>query len=385
MFQALFNSLSGLFSFSKSLNTVSNNVANMNTPGFRGSDSFFSNIGGGRGTRITGEGMRTQAGEIRQTGNPTDVAVDGRGYFILRDAAGHLSYTRAGQFRFDDQGRLIDSATNLEVMALGDDGALSGIGLEAYRSIPPEPTTRIQIKGNLAPGSTVTPLNNIVVYDASGKSHALSATFTNNTSNIAGSFLVAFKDENGAVVGSGEVRFAANGAPLADFTEIPLKLTYGGAEQTVAMDFGTAGQFDGLTAVAGVTANLSSKPEDGHALLGLTSVSFDQRGVLNLAYPQSQSKTGPQLALALLPDESSLKLFDGRLIPDVTVAHSEVGRAGDGAFGLIAGASLEQSNVDLTQEFADMIVIQRGYQASSRVMTVSNEMIEQLYNSTRGG
>src|SRR6478736_110832 len=109
MFQALFNSLSGLFSFSRSLNTVSNNVANMNTPGFRGSDAFFSNINGGRGSRIAGEGLRTKAGDIRQTGNSTDLAVDGDGYFILRDTDGNFFYTRAGQFRFNDQGVLVDT------------------------------------------------------------------------------------------------------------------------------------------------------------------------------------------------------------------------------------------------------------------------------------
>ncbi|HEY1140842.1 MAG TPA: flagellar basal body rod C-terminal domain-containing protein, partial [Lysobacter sp.] len=75
----------------------------------------------------------------------------------------------------------------------------------------------------------------------------------------------------------------------------------------------------------------------------------------------------------------------GRLISGATVAEREVGRPGEGRFGRISGQSLEMSNVDLTREFADMIIIQRGYQASSRVMTVSNEMIEQLYNSTRGG
>lgn len=384
MFQALFNSLSGLFSFSKSLDTVSHNVANMNTPGFRGSDSFFSNISGGRGTRITGEGMRTQAGDIRQTGNPTDLAVDGGGYFILRDADGNLSYTRAGQFRFDGQDRLIDSATNLEVMAIGADGMLTGINLQAYRSIPPEVTTRVQIKGNLAPGSATASLNNIIVYDAAGVAHTLSATFTNNTSNIAGSFLVSFKNEAGTVVHTGEVRFATNGSPLSGFNEMALTLTYGSNTQTVTLGFGTAGAFDGLTALSGVTASLTSKPEDGHGMLGVTSLSFDERGILRLVYTQSEERSGPQIALALLSNESALKLFDGRLIPESTVAGSELGRAGEGSFGRVTGGSLEQSNVDLTQEFADMIVIQRGYQASSRVMTITNEMIEQLYNSTRG-
>ncbi|MBO7942419.1 flagellar hook basal-body protein, partial [Streptomyces sp. S9] len=118
MFQALFNSLSGLFSFSRSLDTVSNNVSNMNTPGFRGSDSFFANIDGGYGTSIAGQGLRPQPGDMRQTGTPTDMAVEGEGYFVLRDRSGELHYTRAGQFRFNDSGVLVDTATGYDVMAI---------------------------------------------------------------------------------------------------------------------------------------------------------------------------------------------------------------------------------------------------------------------------
>jgi len=125
MFQALFNSLSGLFSFSRSLDTVSNNVSNMNTPGFRGSDTFFENVNGGRGTRVAGEGLRTTAGDIRQTGTPTDVAIDGNGFFILRDDTGNLYYTRSGQFRFNDQGLLTDSFTGYQVMSVENAGNLT--------------------------------------------------------------------------------------------------------------------------------------------------------------------------------------------------------------------------------------------------------------------
>ena len=141
MFQALFNSLSGLFSFSRSLNTVSNNVSNMNTPGFRGSDSFFSNVEGGYGTRIAGEDMRTQAGDLRQSGNPTDIADDGAGYFVLRDSSGELYYTRAGQFRFNEQSLLVDSVNGYEVMAMDASGNLVTLDLDEYRTIPAVATT----------------------------------------------------------------------------------------------------------------------------------------------------------------------------------------------------------------------------------------------------
>ena len=387
MFQALYNSLSGLFSFSRSLNTVSNNVSNMNTPGFRGSDTFFANINGEKGTRIAGEGMRTDAGDIRQTGNPTDLAVDGAGYFILRDADGDLHYTRAGQFRFNEDGLLVDTVSNHSVMGIDASGNLIEIDLDAYRTLAAQPTTRVKFTGNLAPGSTTTTVNTITAFDPSGISHTLSATFTRNTATNAapGSFLVVIKDEAGATIANREIRFNTDGTPQTGFNEITATLSYGGVSQPVVFNFGTAGTLDGTMSLQGMSTNISAKVEDGHGVLGVSELKFDDKGVLQLVYSETEKRQGPQVALAIFPNESALHLSGGRLISGTTVDEREIGRPGEPRFGRIEGGSLEMSNVDLTQEFADMIIIQRGYQASSRVMTVSNEMIEQLYNSTRGG
>lgn len=385
MFQALFNSLSGLFSFSRSLNTVSNNVANMNTPGFRGSDSFFSNVNGGRGTRISGEGLRTTAGDIRQTGNATDLAVDGEGFFVLRDAEGNLHYSRAGQFRFNEEGLLVDSVSGFEVMGLDSGGSLVSIDFDNYRSLAAAATTRVRFAGNLSPGSTTTTINSITVFDAAGAPHTLSATFTNNGSVTPGSFLVTLRDESNAVVGTGEVRFQTDGTPQAGFNEMTLALNYNGTAQSVVLNFGTPGALDGATSLNGMPTSLASRGGDGHGVLGVTDLSFDEKGVMQLVYSESEKRQGPQIALAAFTNESAMRLSGGRLISGVSESEREIGRPGEGRFGRIAGGNLEMSNVDLTQEFADMIIIQRGYQASSRVMTVSNEMLEQLYNSTRGG
>lgn len=385
MFQALYNSLSGLFSFSKSLNTVSNNISNMNTPGFRGTDSFFANINGGRGTEVSGHGLRTQSGDIRQTGNSTDLAIDGEGYFVLRDTQGNLHYTRAGQFRFNDEGVLVDTVSNYAVMAFDNNGTLAQLDLDAHRSIPAERTTGVHFTGNLAPGSTSATVNTITVYDSAGAAHTLSATFTNNSTVTPGSFLVVIKDETGATVGSGEIRFRTDGTPQSGFNEFTISPTYNGTVQTIVLNFGTPAALDGMTSLSGMGSNPAAKVDDGHGVLGLTGISFDDKGVLQLTYSESEKRQGPQIALATFANESSLEMASGRMLKGVSANSADVGRPGEGRFGRIAGGSLEMSNVDLTQEFADMIIIQRGYQASSRVMTVSNEMLEQLYNSTRGG
>lgn len=385
MFQALFNSLSGLFSFSKSLNTVSNNVANMNTPGFRGSDSFFSNINGGRGVQLAGEGLRTQAGDIRQTGNATDLAIDGNGFFVLRDPQGVLHYSRAGQFRFNDQGLLVDTVHGYEVMAFDSTGTLGVIDFDTYRTIPAQATTGVHFTGNIAPGSTTTNVNSINVFDASGISHALSVEFVNTNATTPGSYSVTVKDESGATIGSGEIRFRTDGTPQAGFNTLSVSATFNGVNQTLALNFGTAGALDGMTSLAGMSSNPAAKVDDGHGPLTATNLKFDENGVLQLTYSETEKRQGPQIALAAFQNESALEMSGGRFVTAAAGTSPDIGRAGQGRFGHIAGGSLEMSNVDLTQEFAEMIIIQRGYQASSRVMTVSNEMLEQLYNSTRGG
>lgn len=385
MFQALFNSLSGLFSFSRSLDTVSNNVSNMNTPGFRGSDTFFENVNGGRGTTVSGEGLRTTSGDIRQTGTATDLAIDGNGFFILRDASGNLHYTRAGQFRFDENGLLVDSVTGFEVMAIDTAGNLDAIDLDGYRSLPPEATTEVLLVGNLAPGTPTQAINSVRVYDTNGNLHTLTVTLTDNTATIPGNYLVSVTDETGAVVGTGHLRFGLDGTPLVDHNTMALNLSYQGVAQTVTLNMGTPGAFSGATRLAGSTTNIGARVTDGHPVLGITELSFDDNGVMQLVYSATERREGPQIGLASFPNESALELSGGRLISGTSVQQRTLGRPGEGAFGRIAGGSLEMSNVDLTQEFADMIIIQRGYQASSRVMTVSNEMLEQLYNSTRGG
>lgn len=385
MFQSLFNSVSGLFSFSRSLDTVSNNVANMNTPGFRGSDSFFENVSGGRGTRIAGDGLRTTSGDLRQTGNSTDVAVDGTGFFVLRDEGGNLHYTRAGQFLFDDDGNLIDSVSRFQVMAIDEGGRLFPVSLEGHRTLPAEPTTRVSLSGNLAPSGTTHKVSGVTVYDAAGKSHALSIDFTNNDSQTARSFLVSVKDESGAEVATGEIRFSISGTLEPGFNTLSMNLTFDGVTQAVELDCGVPGTFQGTTNLAGLSNNLSATVEDGRPVLGITLMSFDEDGILQFDYGASEKRSGQQLALASFFSEGTLKLSGGRLVSDADNQRSGLGRAGGGVFGKIKGGSLEMSNIDLTQEFADMLIIQRGYQASSRVMTVGNEMIEQLYNSTRGG
>lgn len=387
MFQSFFNSLSGLFSFSRSLDTISNNVSNMNTPGFRGSDAFFRSVNGsgdnaGYGTNIMGNALRTQAGEIRQTENPSDLALNGAGFFILRNEQGETFYSRAGQFQFDEDGYLIDSATEMRVAGIDEAGNLVDINIDDLRTLPPQATTAINLAGNLAAGGGAHSIDDIDIFDASGNTVTLSVVMTDNSATTPNSWTVDVTDADGNIVGTGEIRFAADGSPLTGFNTMDVTVTNDGVAQTVTLNFGEAGSYSGATQFSGTASNLGVRNVDGNAVAGLTSYTFDENGVMQLQYSNGEEVEGSQVALAHFTDETALSQASGSLYTASDTSTRSLGTAGEGLFGKIQGGSLELSNVDLTKEFADMMIVQRGYQASSKVMNVANELLERLYSNS---
>jgi flagellar hook protein FlgE len=381
--QALYNSVSGLFSFSQTLNTISNNVSNMNTPGFRGSDSFLENVLDDDGSKVAGSGLNLSEGQIEQTSTATDVAIDGKGFFILQDPQGVTYYTRSGQFQFNDKGQLVDSVNQYVVQGYATNGSYGPIDISSLQKLPAQATTSISMAGNIVP-STPDTVNNVTVYDAQGNSHVLSVSLTNSTTTT-GSWAVNIADSSGKSLGSGEIRFSTDGTLQAGYTTVTATGNWGPSPQALTFNFGTAGGLSGTTTFSGGTATLAAQVKDGHGVVGLSSESFDSTGTLQLSYADGETKQGPQLALATFQDESSLTMIQGNLYLQPQTQTAQIGKPSSTVFGKIDGSSLEMSNVDLTQELADMIVIQRGYQASSRVMTVSSDMLQQLYDSTRGG
>jgi flagellar hook protein FlgE len=379
--QALYNSVSGLFSFSQSLDTISNNISNMNTPGFRGSDSFFENIMDEDGTKISGTAENTSEGQIEQTSTSSDVAIQGNGLFILKDSEGNTYYTRSGQFEFNASGQLIDSVNGYFVQGYDPSGNFGDINITSYQTLPAQATTTVNMTGNVSSTESV---SDITVYDAQGNAHTLTMKLTNNTATTPGSWGVTITDSTGATVGSGNVIFNTDGTPETGNNTVAMTATLGAASQTITFNFGTPNGLSGATSFSGTTGSIAAQVADGHAVVGVSSESFDATGTLQFTYADGETKAGPQLALASFQDENSLQMIQGNLYMPPQNQNAQIGRPNTTVFGQIEGSSLEMSNVDLTQELADMIVIQRGYQASSRVMTVSSDMLQQLYDATRG-
>jgi len=387
--QALYSSVSGLNAFQDALDTISNNVSNMNTPGFRGSDSFFENVMDDDGTEVTGTGIDTSEGDLEQTSTTTDAAIQGQGLFILKDSQGNLYYTRDGQFEFNSSGQLVDSVNQYLVQGYSS-GGIGNIDISNLQTLPAVATTSVNMVGNIATTSSPYTVSDVTIYDAQGTAEQLTVTLTSTSTSTtptpsgSQSWNVVISNSSGQTLGSGQVSFDSTGAPEAGANEVTMTTTLGGQSQSVVFNFGTAGGLSGATDIQGDTTNIAAQVQNGNGIIGLSSEAFNTDGVLQLTYANGTTKAGPQLALASFADESSLQEVQGNLYLPPPGQTAQIGQPGTGIFGQIEGSSLEMSNVNLTQELADMIVLQRGYQASSQVMNVASEMLQQLYSSLQG-
>lgn len=376
---------SGLIGFSKELQTISNNVANLNTPGFKGSNSqftsFFSQGGNsatkGNGGDQTGSGLGTlgsvvnfSQGQVNQTGNDLDAAINGNGFFVLRSTSGQILYTRDGQFQFDAKGILVN-ANGDHVQAFDAEGALQDISLSGVRTNPASASMAIKMAGSLSTVDTDKLISGVTVTDGAGGTHTLSVNFHNNTAVTPGSWLVTIKD-GVTTVGSGEVRFASG---LLDPAFSAVSFTYSPAGAaamplTLTLDAGSTSPSSG-------TSSLAVSSIDGFGSGDLTKTTFDASGNLVLSYSNGQTAKPQTLALASFSSINDLHAVNGNNFTTsnqqgVTISVAQTG------ITTVSADSLEASNVDLSKEFSAIIVTQRGYQAASELISTANQMLDTL-------
>lgn len=407
-YSGIYSSLTGLLGFTTALDVVSNNISNLNTPGFKASDSIFRDLGPltveptgdqlnlgpgdiGQGVVIRGQAQNFSEGQIQTTGTPTDLAINGNGFFVLLDG-GKQVFTRAGQFTFDKTGHLVDSTTGAMVQMIDASDNLSSLVINQFQTYPPSATTNVALTGNLSTGSTSAPATTLNLIDVSGAARTLSMTETKSTSAPAGvnSWTVTVTDEKGATLLTGSIQFQGDGSPQTGFNALALTLTTAdNRSSTIQLNFGTPGSTSGVTSFsAGTTSTaLQVSNSDGIALGGITGISFDQNGVAQIAFSNGKTRSGGQIALASFADPRTLhEAAHSQYAVDPSSGTQPIfGRAGESGFGSIQGGSVELANVDLGQEFANIIVLQRGYQGSSQVLNVSSQLLDTLYKALAGG
>jgi flagellar hook protein FlgE len=396
MLDSIYVALTGLSTFQKELDTISNNVANLNTPGYKGRQLLFSDLyyryesgadGGnattpyskGSGVASGGEHLLLAQGTINSTGNDLDVAINGNGFFVVNQNGQQL-YTRDGQFEFDSKGILKSRGTDNSVLFFNSSGGLSELDNNTFRTNPGKATTAIQFKSSLSTLASPTYTTTTNVFDSSGASHTLTLTFTNNSLVTAGSWLVGITENGVALTPQQEIRYNPAGLPVDGFDQISFAYQppNSGASTTLKLDFSTT---SGLTTGA---SNLVFSSEDGFGPGSLLKASFDEKGAIKLAYSNGQSVSGPRLALAAFNSISALQPVGGNLFKNASDQPIILGSPGDSLFGTTMGGNLESSNVDLAGQFSQLIVAQRGYQAASEVITAANEMLQQLLQARSG-
>jgi flagellar hook protein FlgE len=409
MFGAIYVGLSGLNAYSRGLQQVSNNISNLNTSGFKGSDVSFANtvgastdgglsLSGTSGAGIGGVEMGTlkrdfTQGEMKQTQRDLDLAVDGSGFLVLT-RGDQTFYARTGSFEVDKDGFIVLAGTDYRLATLDGSGRAVNLTIDSYRTDPPEKTTTIKFADNLsstATNDTTTgvafSLSDVKVYDATGGAHTWQVQFAKDTSATAsaGDWLVKVIDEKGNVVGkvtdaSGNV--TQTGAQSLKFNlgvidAATSKLTFTDATTglSVLLDFS-----QNVTSYSsGSVSTLRAASIDGHALGTIATVTVNADGELEIGYSNQKKKSLGAVAIADFRSPQLLEQRTGGLYADRGDAGRQLFSSLSKEAGQVVSHRLEASNVDLAKQFGDLITIQRGYQASSQVISVANDMIQQLF------
>ncbi|MEO6310264.1 MAG: flagellar basal-body rod protein FlgF [Leifsonia sp.] len=392
MLRSLYSGISGLRSHQTMLDVTGNNIANVNTVGFKSSavqfqDTLSQVVKSGTGAQVeaggtnpaqVGLGVQVAAiatnfaqGSAQATGKGTDLMISGDGFFLVQSGT-ESRYTRNGAFDFDSLGRLVTADGSFVQGRTADAngkipvGAATGnIKLPLQATIPGNRTTRADLGGNLpadiADGTVLS--REITVYDAVGKESKLDVTFTKTP-------------------GGWDVSDGKGGAPT------PLAFDAAGKLSVPAAP--------GEMLVGGVTVNLSKvtgfaklstiavNSQDGSKPGTLTAFTISGDGTVLGTFSNGETRSIAQIALATFANPGGLEKAGGSTYrASANSGQAVLGAAGDPGFGQVTGGSLEMSNVDLSQEFTNLIVAQRGFQANARIITTSDEVLQELTNLKR--
>jgi len=409
-------SLSGLDAASQALAVIGNNLANLNTIAFKESstvfkDLFYQQLGTtGNGSPIqVGVGAGVAAvlradtqGSVQSTGVPSDVAIQGDGFFVVQGANGSQEFTRAGDFSENALGQLVanDGGVVLGYPAVNgvvDTNQTPGpLTVGSGTISPPNPTTTTQLSMNLDSGAAVGDTFNtsLAVYDSLGAAHNLTYTFTKTSSNnwsyaitIPSTDVSGGSTTNAATsVSKGTLTFDGNGkltAPAANVTGIALPtLADGAATLTVAWNLFPNGQ-QAVTQLAGQSTT-SSTVQDGFASGSLSTFNVLADGTIEGQFSNGQSLALGQIALVNFANVQGLQANgSGNYTATLASGAANVGVAGTAGRGTLAGGSLELSNVDIATEFSNLILAQRGFQANAKAITTLDNVTQTAIDMMR--
>jgi flagellar hook protein FlgE len=414
MFTSFSTALSALGALSTAVDVVGNNLANLNTPGFKSSvvsfnDLVTQSLGAGLGETQVGFGVgrpvtlrQFTQGAIQSSSGPLDAAIQGDGFLVVRDRSGALLYTRGGNLQVDKNGNLL-TAKGDRVQGWTSEGGV----VDTNRTVgdivvpvgtlkSPTPTTEFSFDLNLNAAATAGPpatqfSTSIEVFDSLGSSHVVTANFTKNATPGQWDYSISFPDSDvsspitpvtGALTFDDQGRLAdpTSAGPFPVLTATGL--TNGAADLPLTWQLyeGTTPRVTQYAQPSAVSANA----QDGSPAAQLIRAGLDDGGQIIAQYSDGQQIVVGQLGMAAIRNpESLVAVGNNNYQLSSRTALPAIGVSGTGGRGTILGGAVESSTVDIAREFTNLIVFQRGYQANTRVITTVDELSQETINLKR--
>lgn len=435
LYSALYAGVSGLGAQASAMATVADNITNVNTVAYKGvSAGFETLVTDGRAGRSYSAGgvsavpkaLISKQGLLQASSSLTDIGMDGAGFFVVRQGSESdtVAFTRAGSFTPDADGYLRNSAGYyLQGWPLDEDGNFQNNGdLNALQSIRPnaltgsaQATTKIGLRANLQ--STADPIvgpytagdmaagnlapqfsRSLDVFDAQGTSHRITFSFVKTGANEWEAEITGVPSEIDTVGGaapvngllaSGTLRFNPDGSldvagsDASLFNDLDIAWSNQAGSNPIRLNLGSDGGLDGLTQFNSESALLSST-YDGGVLGTVASVAISETGVVSAIFEDGTARAIYQLPIATFQNPDGLTRISGNAyIMSQISGNVAINMPGALGAGTIKASALEASNVDLAQEFSNMILFQRAYSASSKIITTVDEMLQEVSNLKR--
>lgn len=410
MIGSLYSGISGLKANTSAMAVIGDNIANVDTNGFKCSRVSFANIFSstlsqtnvqiGRGVTLNGVNPQWEAGSLENTTSATDLSVNGAGLFMVSDPSTNINYyTRAGQFEWDNEGNLVNP-DGFIVQGYSVDPTTGNIGTIGDITVPngssaPNPTSEITFGLNLnsdaAVGDTFT--SSITSYDSLGSEAILDVVFErtatawnwtvdvthgNGTASSASNGTIAF-DVNGELDPANCVPASANPTIQID------NLAPADSPQTITWTY-LDGALDSDGSITGYSSESTktAQSQNGYPSGSLQSVAVDEDGYFTGIYSNGSMLPFALITLADFASYSGLAKQGSNLYSEsLASGQALLGAPNTASLGAIAPSTLEMSNVDMATEFVEMITTQRAYQANSKVITTSDEILQELINIKR--
>jgi flagellar hook protein FlgE len=426
---SFYTSLSGLRGAQTDLSTISNNIANVGSIGFKRSRAQFGDImpasgtTAGQGTRLKGIDQEFTQGGFETSARDLDLAISGSGFFVTRDAltGGTTYFSRNGSLSVDGQRYLKDSNGGyIQVLPVDSEGHVTTSGLDASQNLQlpltsgtPRQTTLVTLAANL-PSTADKPAARAVysaqqpyafdrldpnsynysqqttVYDNAGEAQSATLYFV-RTGSVAGGdaadtwdvHLFIGNEEASAAANSAtpqpaQLSFDAAGAITAPTSPVAFSSVFpSGASSPIALTL----DFGATTKQAAGAFSIASLDQDGIASSKLSDVSIGENGLVTASFTDGTTQALGKLLLANFSNPGGLRQRgDGRWTVTGNSGPAQVGEAGSDAFGRIQTGALERANVDITEELVSLIAAQRNFQANAKAIETANSMDQSIIN-----